>query len=258
MLIPALDLLGGEVVRLYQGDFAQKMVFAPDPLPLALNYQSAGAGLLHLVDLDGARDPARRQLAPLARLSRELSLPLQVGGGVRSGEDIAGLLDSGVSRVVVGSAAIANPGQAATWLREFGPERLTLALDLRLEADGRRTLLTHGWQAGSERSLDSFLAELSGLGAQPRHVLCTDIARDGTLSGPNTALYTALVREYPQLRWQASGGVSSLDDIAALRRAGVSGVILGKALLTGQFTLPQAQAVWDSAAPVTTSQEAQL
>ncbi|GHF94720.1 1-(5-phosphoribosyl)-5-[(5-phosphoribosylamino) methylideneamino] imidazole-4-carboxamide isomerase [Deinococcus piscis] len=247
MLIPALDLLGGEVVRLYQGDFAQKTVFAPDPLPLALDHQAAGAELLHLVDLDGARNPAQRQLKLLARLSRELRLPLQVGGGIRTTDDIARLLDSGVARVVVGSAAIADPAQAAAWLREFGPERLTLALDLRLEADGRRTLLTHGWQAGSERSLDSFLDELAALGAQPRHILCTDISRDGTLSGPNTALYTALVREYSELRWQASGGVSSLDDIAALRRAGVAGVILGKALLTGRFTLPQAQAVWDAA-----------
>ncbi|MCY1704081.1 1-(5-phosphoribosyl)-5-[(5-phosphoribosylamino)methylideneamino]imidazole-4-carboxamide isomerase [Deinococcus sp. SL84] len=254
MLIPALDLLGGEVVRLYQGDFAQKTVFAPDPLPLALAYQAAGAGLLHLVDLDGARDPARRQLTLLSRLGHGLTLPLQVGGGIRTTDDIARLLDSGVARVVVGSAAIADPAQAAAWLREFGPERLTLALDLRLEAGGRRTLLTHGWQAGSERSLDSFLAELAGLGAQPRHILCTDISRDGTLSGPNTALYTALVSEYPQLRWQASGGVSSLDDIAALRRAGVAGVILGKALLTGQFTLPQAQAVWEG---TPTPQEAQ-
>ncbi|RTR25285.1 1-(5-phosphoribosyl)-5-[(5-phosphoribosylamino)methylideneamino]imidazole-4-carboxamide isomerase [Deinococcus radiophilus] len=244
MLIPALDLIGGEVVRLYQGDFAQKTVYAPDPLPLALAYQAAGAGLLHLVDLDGARAPARRQLALLTRLSRELTLPLQVGGGLRTTEDIKGLLGSGVSRAVVGSAAIADPAQAAAWLREFGPERLTLALDLRLEADGRRTLLTHGWQAGSERSLDDFLAELRRQGVTPRHILCTDISKDGTLSGPNTALYTALVREYPALQWQASGGVSSLNDIAALRAAGVAGVILGKSLLTGQFTLAQAQQVW--------------
>lgn len=248
MLIPALDLLGGDVVRLYQGDFARATVYASDPLPLAEAYQAAGAGLLHLVDLDGARDPGRRQTALLRRLGSRLTLPLQVGGGVRTGADIAALLGSGVARVVVGSAAIAAPAQAAAWLREFGAERLTLALDLRLEGS-RRTLLTHGWQAGATRTLDDVLAELRALGAAPRHVLCTDVSRDGTLKGPNTALYADLVATYPQIRWQASGGVSCLRDLADLRAAGVAGVILGKALLTGQFTLSGAEEAWRAGAP---------
>lgn len=246
MLIPALDLLAGQVVRLYQGDFAQKTVFADDPLPLAQNYQEDGAQLLHLVDLDGVKDPNQRQLPLLNRLAKELSLPLQVGGGIRRTEDIAVLREQGVQRVVVGSAAIRDPQLASEWLQEFGAEHIVLALDLRVETGGRRTLFTHGWQKGSSFSLEDFWSSLSTL---PQHVLCTDISKDGTLKGPNVALYADLVREYPQINWQASGGVAQLSDLSELASAGVQGVILGKALLTKQFTLQEAQQCWSKAAP---------
>lgn len=243
MIIPALDLLDGQVVRLYQGDFAQKTVYSDHPLELALAYQESGAQLLHLVDLQGAKNPQARQLELLKHLSYHLRIPLQVGGGIRSKEDIQKLLATGVERVVVGSAAVKNPYQAAEWLAEFGEKHLTLALDIRLEAD-KAYLLTHGWQQQSTRTLDDFMQEFHSYGLLPHHILCTDIARDGTMTGANTALYRRLLDDYPQQQWQASGGVDSLENIRELAQAGVAGVILGKSLLVNAFSLEEAQAVW--------------
>ncbi|MFC6592990.1 HisA/HisF-related TIM barrel protein [Deinococcus lacus] len=244
MIIPALDLLDGQVVRLYQGDFSQKTVFDADPLVTARAYQEAGAHLLHVVDLSGAQDPACRQVDLLSGLAARLSLPVQVGGGIRRGEEIEALLNAGALRVVVGSAAIADPGQLAGWLREFGAEQLVVALDLRLDA-GRRTLAVSGWQEDA-CELGEFFAALQALGAGPRHVLCTDISCDGTLRGPNLALYSDLTRQYPQLAWQASGGVSELGDVAALRQTGVAGAVVGRALLTGALDFAQAQQIWEA------------
>lgn len=245
MLIPALDLIGGEVVRLQQGDFARQTTFASDPIPLAQSYAVAGAQWLHVVDLDGARDPAQRQFSSISRLVEAVPMQLQVGGGIRTRADIEQLFAVGVKRVVIGSLAVQQPELVSAWLNEFGSEAIVLSLDVSIAANGTPYVATHGWQHTSELSLEQaierFLAE--GL----RHVLCTDIAKDGMLGGYNIALYQQLQQRYPQLQVQASGGAARLDDLRQLRAIGCASAILGKALLTQQFTLKEAMTCWQNA-----------
>lgn len=237
-VIPALDLREGKVVRLAQGDYARMTVYADDPLPLASGYAEAGAHWLHVVDLDGARAGRLDNLEAIAAIAR-LGLRVQAGGGVREEDDLHRLFDAGVARVVLGSVAIRSPDTVATWLETYGSERITLALDTRRSGD-RWTLPSAGWTAAESRTLDELAPWYAMHGA--RHLLCTDIDRDGMLAGFNLALYRHLAQRVPQLAVQASGGVRSPDDIRAARAAGARGVILGRALLEGRFTLAEALA----------------
>ncbi|HHK6116721.1 TPA: HisA/HisF-related TIM barrel protein, partial [Edwardsiella piscicida] len=216
-----------------------------DALTRLLEYQRQGAEQLHLVDLSGARDPARRQLPMLTRLLRALSVPVQVGGGVRSAEDVATLLDAGATRVVVGSTAIRQPQEVARWFTRFGADRLVLALDVRIAANGDKRVAVSGWQEDSDVTLEQTVVHFLPLGL--RHVLCTDIACDGTLGGANVALYRQICSRYPQIAFQSSGGIGALHDIAALRGSGVQGVIVGRALLEGKFSVKEAIACWQNA-----------
>lgn len=245
MLIPALDLINGEVVRLQQGDFAQQTTYNKDPVAVACAYQAAGAEFLHIVDLDGARDPANRQLSLIHRMQQKSGLRTQTGGGIRTREDIASLLDAGVERVVVGSSAVKDPALAANWLKEFGSDAIVLALDLNIDQQGQRWLATHGWQEQSNLRIEDLLNQLIPAGC--KHVLCTDISRDGMLSGPNVELYRDLKWDFPQIVWQASGGVAKLSDLEELHAVNCDSVILGKSLLTGQFTLEEATQCWQNA-----------
>lgn len=245
MMIPALDLMDGKVVRLYQGDFAQKTEFALDPVTQAKHYAAAGAEWLHLVDLDGAKDPTKRQLELLATITSESGMRCQAGGGIRTTKDIQGLLNAGIERVVIGSMAVTQPELVRQWFVEFGSAAIVLALDINVDNEGIARVATHGWQTASQLTLDDVLSRYLDLGCQ--QVLCTDISKDGTLTGANTQLYQAYKAQYPQVQWQASGGVSSLADIAELKAANCDAVILGKSLLTGQFTLAEAIACWQSA-----------
>ncbi|MBY6063356.1 1-(5-phosphoribosyl)-5-[(5-phosphoribosylamino)methylideneamino]imidazole-4-carboxamide isomerase [Pseudidiomarina sediminum] len=245
MLIPALDLIGGEVVRLQQGDFSRQTTFASDPLPIAQAYAKAGATWLHVVDLDGARDPAQRQLASITRLAEALPMQLQVGGGLRTRADLEQLFDCGVKRVVIGSLAVQQPELVSAWLNEFGSEAIVLSLDVSIADDGTAYVATHGWQQTSDLTLTDAIERFLPDGL--RHVLCTDIAKDGMLSGYNSALYQMLQQRYPQLHVQASGGAACLDDLRQLRAIGCASAILGKALLTQQFTLEEAMTCWQNA-----------
>lgn len=241
MLIPALDLIDGQIVRLKQGDFDQKTVFDLDPVAKVKEYAAQGAALIHLVDLDGAKDPKERQLGLIANLVAASPCPIQTGGGIRTYEDVAELLDLGVKRVVVGSAAIKKPELGLKLLTEFGPEAITLALDVKL-IDGVPMVATHGWLKVSEASVYDLLAQFSKAGL--KHVLITDIAKDGMMQGPNTELYAQITERYPKLDIIASGGISSLDDLKALRAIKMKSAVLGKSLLTGAFTFPEALALW--------------
>lgn len=234
-VIPAIDLREGAVVRLRQGDYAQETRYTGAPQALAESYRDAGAGWLHVVDLDGARAGRFTQLALIGRLAE--CLRVQAGGGVRGEDDVHRLLDAGAERVVVGSIAVREPERVARWLDDFGSERIVLALDTR-EADGVWRLPTAGWTEDGAATLDERVSFYAVAGA--RHLLCTDIARDGMLAGLNTQIYAHLHRLAPGLAVQASGGVSSLQDIRAARAAGAGGVILGRALLEGRFTLAEA------------------
>jgi phosphoribosylformimino-5-aminoimidazole carboxamide ribotide isomerase len=237
-VIPAIDLRGGRVVRLRQGDYAQQTTYAADPRELAQRYADAGARWLHLVDLDGARSGGLENLAVIQAIASS-GMQIQAGGGVRGEDDVQRLFDAGVQRVVLGSVAIRDPELVAGWLAKHGAERLTIALDTR-HIDGRWTLPSAGWTESETRTLDELAPWYAAHGAH--HLLCTDIERDGMLGGFNLDLYRHLADSVPQLAVQASGGVRSLDDIRAAREAGVQGVILGRALLEGRFTVEEALA----------------
>ena len=237
-VIPAIDLRGGQVVRLKQGDYAQQITYAADPRELARRYADAGARRLHLVDLDGARSGQLDNLAVIGTIAAD-GMQVQAGGGVRDENDLERLFDAGVDRVVLDSVAIRDPRLVANWLGKYGAERLTLALDTRC-IDGRWTLPSAGWTETGTRTLDELAPWYAARGA--RHLLCTDIDRDGMLAGFNLDLYRHLADSVPQLAVQASGGVRTLDDIRAAREAGAQGVILGRALLEGRFTVGEALA----------------
>ena len=235
-VIPAIDLRGGQVVRLKQGDYAQQTTYAADPRELARRYAAAGACWLHLVDLDGARSGNLGNLAVIHAIAAD-GMQIQAGGGVREEADLQRLFDAGVHRVVLGSVAIRDPELVAGWLARYGAERLTIALDTR-RIDGRWALPSAGWTELETRTLDELAPWYAARGA--RHLLCTDIDRDGMLAGFNLELYRHLAEQVPQMAVQASGGVRSLDDIRAAREAGAQGVILGRALLEARFTLQEA------------------
>jgi phosphoribosylformimino-5-aminoimidazole carboxamide ribotide isomerase len=236
MIIPAIDLREGNVVRLRQGDFAQTRRFEHDPLALASRYSEAGAQWLHVVDLDGARAGRPLQLDLLARLA-DTRLQVQAGGGVRTREDVERLLDAGVARVVVGSTAVKNPSRFVEWLGEFGAERLCLAMDLHLGDDGRWRPAVDAWQASSDADYATLLERFAAAGL--RHVLTTDIAQDGMGAGPNVTLYRLLAARWPQLAWIASGGVRDSADVAALAGTGVTACVAGTALLEGTLPLEE-------------------
>lgn len=244
MIIPALDLIDGQVVRLHQGDYGQQRQYGHDPLPRLQDYQRQGAEVLHLVDLTGAKDPSARQIPLLQTLLAGVSVPVQVGGGIRSEQDVEALLAAGASRVVIGSTAVKQPKTVQQWFTRYGADALVLALDVRIDDQGVKNIAISGWQENSGITLEETVESYLPFGL--KHVLCTDISRDGTLQGSNVALYREICASYPQVAFQASGGIGSLDDIRALRDSGVKGVIVGRALLEGKFTVTEAISCWQN------------
>ena len=240
IIYPAIDLRGGRVVRLTEGKFDQEKSYGDDPLAVARGFKAAGATWLHVVDLDGAKDPAKRQTPLVEKLARESGLRVQTGGGIRDEDQVAALLKAGVRRVIVGSLAVRSPDLVRSWLKKFGPESIILSPDVRLDVTGVPRIAAAGWQETTGVALDDFLNGY--LPAGLTHILCTDISRDGKLSGPNAALYSGLVDRFPALQIQASGGVSSLDDLRELKQTGSAGAIVGRALYEKKFTLEEALA----------------
>lgn len=233
-LIPAIDLKEGRCVRLFKGDFAAETVYSNEPASVLERYRALGARRVHVVDLDGARDGNQPNREIVLGLAAQRKTQLQVGGGLRSLERIRALLDAGVERAVIGSVAVAAPEEVAHWMTQIDPKRIVLAFDVRLDPAGVPMLTTHGWQQTSAvvlwQAVEQFLNH--GLG----HVLCTDVARDGAMTGPNCELYAEAVRRFPELQWQASGGVASVRDLFALRDCGVAAVISGKAMLENKIS----------------------
>jgi phosphoribosylformimino-5-aminoimidazole carboxamide ribotide isomerase len=235
LLIPAIDLRGGQCVRLLQGRFDAETVYAQDPLTVLEQYLALGARRIHVVDLDGARDGSQGNRAAIRRIADRAGRDaIQVGGGVRSRQVAEELFALGVARVVVGSVAVTQSDEVASWIREFGPERVVLAFDVRLDEGGTPRLATHGWERQTQTSLWDAVERY--LPAGLLHVLCTDVARDGALSGPNIDLYQQCVHRFPGIAWQASGGVSAAADLHALAATGAAAVISGRALLEGRLT----------------------
>jgi phosphoribosylformimino-5-aminoimidazole carboxamide ribotide isomerase len=234
-LYPAIDVRDGRVVRLRQGDYEQETRYRGEPAEVAVRYAQAGAQWLHLVDLDAARAGGYTLASLLATIKATTSLRVQTGGGVRSEADVEAILDAGADRIVVGSLAVREPGRVIDWLARFGADHVTVALDARQDEAGQWQLPTAGWTQASGVALDALLRRYADAGL--RHLLCTDIARDGMLAGPNLELYRALVAVAPHVRVQASGGVRDAADILAAREAGCAGAVLGKALLEGRIDL---------------------
>lgn len=240
LVYPALDIRDGRVVRLRQGDYAQETRYGDDPLPRAQAFATQGAQWMHLVDLDAARAGGYTLAPLLAQIRSSTALQVQTGGGVRERDDVARLLDAGASRVVVGSLAVRAADTVMGWLAEFGAERITIALDARQDAQGQWQLPIHGWTESAGVTLDDLAQRYAEAGM--RHVLCTDIARDGMLAGPNLELYAHLVKHLPGVAVQASGGIRDVADVVAARAAGCGGAILGKALLEQRMDLAEALA----------------
>ena len=237
---PAIDVRDGCVVRLAQGDYARETRYEGSPSEVAARYAAQGAEWLHLVDLDAARAGGYTLGPLLQEIARTTSLRVQTGGGVRERDDVAKLLDAGAQRVVIGSLSVRAPDTVLAWLAEFGSERITVALDTRRDEDGVWRLPVHGWTETAAETLDSLATRYAEAGL--RHLLCTDIARDGMLTGPNLDLYAYLRGIVPALAVQASGGVSAIADVSGAREAGCAGIVLGRALLEGRFALPEALA----------------
>ncbi len=232
IVYPAMDLMGGQVVRLRQGRFEESTTYSADPQSALREFAAAGAQWAHVVDLDGARarEPVQHEL--IARLAAAAALRLQVGGGVRSREHVESLRRAGVARVVVGSVAVRQPELVRGWIAEFGAERITLALDVRM-IGGEPQVAISGWTENTGLTLWDVACQFP----DARHLLLTDIGRDGELAGPNFELLEHAVERLPHMAVQASGGVSSLADLKRLRTAGA---IVGKALWEGRVLLEEA------------------
>ena len=240
-LYPAIDLRSGRVVRLLQGKFDQETRYAANAVELAKHYEAEGASWLHVVDLDGAKGEVAgsiENLTLIEKIACATSLKIQTGGGVRTEADLRERLCAGAARVVLGSVAVKTPELVYHWRDIFGPEKLALALDARADPFGVYRVHTAGWQETAEVELFECIARFAAAGF--KHALVTDIALDGMLAGPNVALYVKLKAISAELQVQASGGVAQLMDLRALNANGISGVIIGKALLEGKFTLSDA------------------
>jgi len=233
-LLPAIDLIGGRCVRLAQGDFARETQYSDDPAAALTAFAEGGAEEAHLVDLDGARAGSPRQHGLFAGLAGDSTLALQVAGGFRTAEQVGAVLDAGVARVVIGSLALMDAEAFTDMLARFGADRLTLALDVRLE-QGEAMVASHGWEKSSGQNLSQVLDRFPAV----HHILVTDIARDGMLAGPNLELMRSIRSQFPHLELQASGGVAELSDLGALSAAGAARAIVGKAIWERRFTVAE-------------------
>ena len=234
-LIPAIDIIDGQCVRLTKGDYDQKTVYRDSPAEVAKEFEQIGFKRLHVVDLDGAKSKHIVNDQVLQAITTETNLTVDFGGGIKTDEDIEKAFAAGASMVTVGSIAVTNPELFIGWLEKYGPERMILGADVR---HGKISI--NGWKEDSAEDLLPFLKKYIDAGVQT--VLCTEISKDGTLSGPAIDLYKKMMAEYPQLHLIASGGVSSIDDIKALEAAGIPAVVFGKAIYEGKINLKE---LWD-------------
>ena len=238
MIFPAIDLMDGGCVRLVKGDFNKRTNYEVSPLETAKSFAQAGAEWIHIVDLDGAKNGSAEQAALIIKIAKESGLKVQTGGGIRDVTQIRRLLEGGVTRVVIGSLAVSNPQMVKFWIQEFGPDQIIIALDVNKGKDGRYYPATRGWTETASKSLFEVISYYIGTGLKT--VLVTDIERDGVQIGSNTELYKRLQNEYPTLQIITSGGVGTLEHVKSLKAINPYGIIIGKALYEGNFTLEDA------------------
>ena len=230
-IFPAIDLFGGQAVRLYKGDYDQMTVYDPEPLNTVRKFEAAGARHLHLVDLEGAKTGQTTNLPTIEKLAASTGLFIEVGGGIRTMDTVRRYLNAGASRVILGTAAVTDPDFTARAVAEYG-EKIAVGADLK---DGKVAI--KGWLETSQDTWEVFFEKMQALGVKT--IICTDISKDGAMQGTNRALYKELTQRF-SMDIIASGGVSSLEDIRALKAAGVHGAIIGKAYYTGAIDLAQA------------------
>ena len=231
-IIPAIDIIEGKCVRLTHGDFNRKTIYNEKPLEVALAFEDAGLGRLHLVDLDGAKAGAVRNWRVLEMIAGKTSLVIDFGGGIKSEKDVEIILNAGARMAAVGSIAVKEPDVFSSWLKRFGAATFLLGADVR---DAMITI--SGWLEATEISVYDFITDYTAKGIT--QVFCTDVSKDGALEGPSLELYREIITRFPQLHLIASGGVSSFDDLLRLRELGCSGAIIGKAIYEGRLTLPE-------------------
>ena len=230
-IFPAIDLYGGQAVRLFRGDYAQMTVYNPDPTAVVRDFAAAGAEYLHLVDLEGAKTGETPNIDTIRAILRTADLFTEVGGGIRSIETVRTYLEAGVSRVILGTAAVKDPDFLARAVETYG-ERIAVGADVK---DGR--IAIQGWQETADVTTEEFCARMQALGI--RTIICTDIAKDGVMAGANHDLYRALSEKF-SMQFIASGGVSSIEDVRRLAAQGMYGAIIGKAYYTGAVSLREA------------------
>ena len=233
-LIPAIDIINGQCVRLTKGDYDQKTVYG-EPLDMATEFERIGFHRLHVVDLDGAKSKHIVNDAVLSAITSNTQLAVDFGGGIKTDEDIEKAFAAGAQMVTVGSIAVTQPELFMGWLEKYGAERMILGADVR---NGKISI--NGWKEDSAEDLLPFLQKYIDAGV--RNVLCTEISKDGTLAGPAIELYKEVMAAYPELHLIASGGVSSIEDIKALDAAGIPAVVFGKAIYEGKINLKE---LWD-------------
>lgn len=238
IIYPAIDLKSGKCVRLLQGNFDQNTCYGDDPVAVARQYANEKAEFLHVIDLDGAKQGFLSQGDLIIELQRKSNLKIQVGGGIRSKKDIDDLLKNGIERIILGSVAITMPSLVDYSLDKFGPDRIVLAFDVKINSQGDPVVATEGWSTVSSKTLWDLLDFYQNYGI--KNILCTDIHRDGTLQGSNISLYKACQKRYPHLDFQASGGIHALTDLQLLKNIPMAGAIVGKALYEKRFSLTEA------------------
>ncbi|AEO08467.1 1-(5-phosphoribosyl)-5-[(5-phosphoribosylamino)methylideneamino] imidazole-4-carboxamide isomerase [Buchnera aphidicola str. Ak (Acyrthosiphon kondoi)] len=242
MIIPAFDLINGRAVRLYQGNYLNQKHYDINLSDYLEKYKSKRIQIVHLVDLDGAKNRENRQIELFKEILSYSTIPLQIGGGIRTTKDINTLLDLGVKRVVIGSSAIHDKNKVKKWLKIYGSDAIVLALDVYINNNNQKEIYINGWQKRTNVMLEEIIEYFlpSGL----KHVLCTDISKDGTLLGPNFKLYKDISSSFKNINFQASGGVATLEDIISLKKTGIKSIIIGRSLLEKKFTIEEALKCW--------------
>lgn len=231
-IIPAIDIIDGKCVRLTQGDYAQKTVYNENPLEVAKEFEGAGVKRLHLVDLDGAKAGTVQNWKVLQSIAANTSLVIDFGGGIKQEKDLAIVFESGAAFATIGSLAVKSPQLFVEWLAAYGADKFLLGADVK-----DRKIAVAGWLETTELNILDFLGDYLSKGVQ--QVFCTDVSKDGKLEGPSLGLYQEILAKYPQAYFIASGGVSSMQDLYALKAIGCAGAIVGKAIYEGRITLDE-------------------
>jgi len=239
MIIPSIDLMQEKIVRLYQGNYEKKIFYNISPISLINNYIKENISSIHIVDLDAANNPFVRQVNIIKKLVKHCkNISVQVGGGIRNEKHIEELLSAGVKKVVIGSIAIKNPKKFNHWIKKYGNDTIVLSLDILINESNKKIIKIHGWKENSKQTLEDVINSFKNFNL--KHVLCTDISKDGTLNGPNISLYKELTKKFHKIHFQSSGGIGSLSDVINLKKTKVKKIIIGKALLEKKFRLTEA------------------